>query len=159
MSLENDDTNNLPEFAPISSNQRVQKTIQNSSIASVDSSVNVNLKTIILQHAAISSIIDKFTNTFCDQLKNLTSILKHNVNVAQTSRHSSSTSSQKQFLAVKTRHNIKRLEKVITKKFLPRMILMIPMIMMYQLINALGLTPISAVCSNQQHQHKEMMIK
>ena len=28
MSLENDDTNNLPEFAPISSNQRVQKTIQ-----------------------------------------------------------------------------------------------------------------------------------
>ena len=101
MSLENDDTNNLPEFAPINSNQRVQKTIQNSSIASVDSSVNVNLKTIILQHVAISSIIDKFTNTFCDQLKNLTSILKHNVNVAQTSRHSSSTSSQKQFLALR----------------------------------------------------------
>ena len=52
----------------------------------------------------MSSNIDKLTNTFCEQLKNLTSILKHNVNVEQTSKDSSSTSSHKQPLVVKTKH-------------------------------------------------------
>ena len=52
----------------------------------------------------MSANIDKLTNTFCDQLKNLTSILKHNVNVEHTSKGSSSSSSQEQFLVVKTRH-------------------------------------------------------
>ena len=71
----------------------------------------------------MSSNIDKLTNTFCEQLKNLTSILKHNVNVEQTSKDSSSTSSHKQSLVVKTKH--KRLEKGTTMKFLPRKIQMI----------------------------------
>ena len=44
------------------------------------------------------------TNIFCDQLKNLTSILKHSVNVEQTSRGSSSNSSQEQSLVVTNRH-------------------------------------------------------
>ena len=48
------------------------------------------------------SNIDKFTNTFCDQVTNSTPLLKHNVNVEQTSRGSSSTSSQEQSLVVKT---------------------------------------------------------
>ena len=48
------------------------------------------------------SNIDKFTNTFCDQVTNSVPILKHNVNVEQTSRGSSSTSSQEQSLVVKT---------------------------------------------------------
>ena len=52
----------------------------------------------------MSSNIDKLTNTFCEQLKNLTSILKHNVNVEQNSKDSSSTSSHKQSLVVKTKH-------------------------------------------------------
>ena len=52
----------------------------------------------------MSSNIDKLANTFCEQLKNLTSILKHNVNVEQTSKDSSSTSSHKQSLVVKTKH-------------------------------------------------------
>ena len=52
----------------------------------------------------MSSNIDKFRNTFCDQLKNLTYILKHNVNVEQTSRGSSSTASKEQSLVVRTRH-------------------------------------------------------
>ena len=92
MSLEDDDTSNLSELTPISSNQRVEKITQNSAITTVDSSVNVCLKTLIEQQAAMSSNIDKLTNTFCDQLTNLTSILKHNVNVEHTSRGSSSTS-------------------------------------------------------------------
>ena len=50
------------------------------------------------------SNIDKFTNTFCDQVTNSIPILKHNVNVEQTSRGSSSTSYQEQSLVVKTRH-------------------------------------------------------
>ena len=90
MSLEDDDTSSLPELTPISLNQHVKKTIQNSAITTVDSSVNVNLKTLIEHQAAMSS--------------NLTSILTHNVNVEQTSRGSSSTSSQEQFLVVKTIH-------------------------------------------------------
>ena len=81
MSLEDDDTSNLSELTPISSNQRVEKNTQNSAITTVDSSVNVCLKTLIEQQAAISSNIDKLTNTFCDQLTNLTSILEHTVNV------------------------------------------------------------------------------
>ena len=52
----------------------------------------------------MSSNIDKFTNTFGDQLTNLTSILKHNFNVEQTSTGSSSTSSQEQYLVVKTKY-------------------------------------------------------
>ena len=52
----------------------------------------------------MSSNIHKFTNTFCNQLTNLTSILTHNVNVEQTSKGSSSTSSQEQPLVVKTGH-------------------------------------------------------
>ena len=47
MSLEDDDASNLLEFTPISSNQHVQKAIQNSPITRVDGSVNVSLKTII----------------------------------------------------------------------------------------------------------------
>ena len=85
MSLE-DDTGHFSWLTPISSNQRVQKTIQNSTITAIDSSVNISLKTLTEQQAAMSSNIDKFTNTFCDQLKNLTSILKHNVNVEHLKR-------------------------------------------------------------------------
>ena len=103
MSLEDDGTSNLPGLTPISSNQHVKKAIQNSTITTVDSSVNVRLKTIIEQQAAMSSNIDKLTNTFHDQLKHLTAILKHNVNVEQTSKGSSSTSSQEHALAVTTR--------------------------------------------------------
>ena len=36
----------------------------------------------------MSSNTDRFRNTFCDQMKNLTSILKHNVNVEQISKGS-----------------------------------------------------------------------
>ena len=88
MSVENDDTSNLPEFTPTSSNQCVQKTIQNSTITTVDGSVNVSQKTLIQQQAAMSSNTDKFRSTFCDQLKNLTYILQHNVNVEQISKGS-----------------------------------------------------------------------
>ena len=80
MYLEDDDTSNLPELIPISSNHHVKNAIQNSTTTTVDSSVNVSLKTLIEQQAAMSSNTDKLTNTFCDQLKNLISILKHNVN-------------------------------------------------------------------------------
>ena len=104
MSLEDDDTSNLPEFTTINSNQRVQKTLRNSTITTADNYFNVSLKTLIKQQAAMSLTTDKLINTFCDQLKNLTSILKHYVNVEQTSRSSSSTSSQEQPLLVKTRH-------------------------------------------------------
>ena len=72
MSLVDDDTSNLLELTPINSNQNVQKTILNSTITTVDGSVNVILKTLIQQQAAMSSNIDKFRNTFCVQLKNLT---------------------------------------------------------------------------------------
>ena len=70
----------------------------------VNNSANVGLKILIEQQAAMSSNIAKLINRFCDQLTNLTSILKHNVNDEQTSRGSSSTSSQEQSLVVKTRH-------------------------------------------------------
>ena len=102
MSLEDDNTSTLPELTPISSNQHVKKSIQNSALTTVDSSVNVSLKTLIEQQASMSSNIDKLTNTFCNQLTSLTSILTHNVNVEQTS--SGSTSSQEKSLVVKTRH-------------------------------------------------------
>ena len=72
MSLVDDDTSNLLELTPINSNQNVQKTILNSTITTVDGSVNVILKTLIKQQAAMSSNIDKFRNTSCVQLKNLT---------------------------------------------------------------------------------------
>ena len=62
MSLEGDDTSNLIELTPISSNQRVQKAIEKSIIKTVDSSVDVSLKTLIKQQAAMPSNIDKFTN-------------------------------------------------------------------------------------------------
>ena len=104
MSLEDDSSSNLPKLTLISSNQHVKKAILNYVTTTVDSSVNVSLKTLIEQQAAMSSNIDKLTNTFCDQLTNLTSILKRNVNVEQTSRGSSSTSSQEQSLVVKTKH-------------------------------------------------------
>ena len=71
MSLEDDGASNLPELTPVSSNQHVK----NSTITKGDSSVNVSLKTLIEQQAAIPSNIDKLTNTFCDQLTNLSSIL------------------------------------------------------------------------------------
>ena len=61
----------------------VLEAIQSSAIT-VDSSVNVSLKTLIEQQATMPSNIDKLTNTFCDQLTHLTSILKHNVTVEQT---------------------------------------------------------------------------
>ena len=70
MSQEDDDTSNLPELTPISSNQHVKKAIQNSAITTVDSSVTVSLKRLTEQQAAISLNIDKLTNTFCDQLTN-----------------------------------------------------------------------------------------
>ena len=73
MSQEDDDTSNLPELTPISSNQHVKKAIQNSAISTVDSSVTVSLKRLTEQQAAMSLNIDKLTNTFCDQLTNLTS--------------------------------------------------------------------------------------
>ena len=91
MCLEDDDTSNLPELTPISLNQHVKKVVQNSSITTVDSSVNVSLKALIEQQAAMSSNNDKLTNTFCDHLINLTSILKDNVNAEQTSRGNSLT--------------------------------------------------------------------
>ena len=50
----------------------------------------------------MSSNIDKLTKTFYDQLKSLTTIIKHNVK--QKARVSSSAISQKQSLVVKTRH-------------------------------------------------------
>ena len=87
-----------------------QKAIQTSIIATVESPVNVSLKTLIEQQAAMSLNIDKFRNTFCDQLKNSTSILNHNVDVEQNSRGSSWTSSQEQL-----RPDIKRLGKVISE--------------------------------------------
>ena len=62
MSLEGDDTSNLIELTPISSNQRVQKAIEKSIITTVDSSVDVSLKTLIKQQATMPSNIDKFTN-------------------------------------------------------------------------------------------------
>ena len=52
-----------------------------------------------------------------------------------------------------------RLEKGITMKFLPPMIMMIQMVMIRLLIKTLGSTPITAVCSHKQHQHAGMMIK
>ena len=58
MSLEDYDTSNLPELSPISSNQHVRKATQNSAITTVDSSVNIILKTLIEQQATISSNID-----------------------------------------------------------------------------------------------------
>ena len=66
MSLEDDDTSNLPQVTPISSHQHLKKAIENSTITTVDSSDNVSLKTIVEQQADISPNIDKFTNTFCD---------------------------------------------------------------------------------------------
>ena len=104
MSLEDDDTSNLPELTPVSSNQCAQKAIQNSTITTVGSSVNVSLKTLIEQQAVMYSNIDKFKNTFCHQLKDLISILNRNVNVEQTSKGSSSISSQEQSLVVNIRH-------------------------------------------------------
>ena len=144
----------LPELTPISSNQHVQKANQNSIITIVDSSVNVNLKTLIEHKAATSSNTDELTNTFCEQLKNLNSILEHKVNVEQTSSGSNSTSSQGSLHWL--RPDIKRLEKGITMKFLSRKNLMIQMIMIRPLIKALGSTPITAARSHQKQQHIQM---
>ena len=47
MSLEDDDTSNLSELTPISSNQHAKKAVQNSAVTTVDSSVNVSLKTLM----------------------------------------------------------------------------------------------------------------
>ena len=102
MSLEDDNTSNLPKLTSISSNQPAQKAIQNSTITTVDISVNVSLKTLTDKEAAMSSNIDKY-NTFCDQLKNLSSILKLIVNIEQTLRGSSPTFCHEQPLVVKTR--------------------------------------------------------
>ena len=54
MSLEDDDASNLLELTPISSNQHVKKAIQNSAITRFDGSVNVSLKTLTEQQAAMS---------------------------------------------------------------------------------------------------------
>ena len=51
----------------------------------------------------MSSNIDKLTNTFCDQLTNLNSILTHNVDLNRP-QGSSSSFSQEQSLVVTTRH-------------------------------------------------------
>ena len=80
MSLEDDNTSNLLKLTSISWNQPAQKAIQNSTITTVDISVNVSLKTLTDKEAAMSSNIDKY-NTFCDQPKNLSSILKLIVNI------------------------------------------------------------------------------
>ena len=109
MSLQDDDTSSLPELTPISSNQHIKKSVQNSAITTVDSSVNISLKTLTEQQATMSSNIDKLASTFCNQLTNLTSILKHNVNVEKTSRGSSLTSSQEQSV-------VKTWQKEIIKK-------------------------------------------
>ena len=103
MCLKDDNTCNLPELTLISSNLHAKKVTQNSTITTVDSSVNIILKTLIEQQAAMCSEIDKLTNTFWGQLTDLTCILKPNVNVEQTSRGSSSTSSQDQSLVANTR--------------------------------------------------------
>ena len=132
MFLNDDDTSNLRELTPINSKQHV-------TITTVDSSVNVSLKTLIEQQAAMSSNNEKL-----QILTNLTSILKHNVNAEQTSKGSSSTSSQEQSLVLKTRH---------------KEILMIQMAIIGPLIKALGSTPITGVCSHQQHYHIEIRIK
>ena len=108
MSLEDDNTSNLPELTPISSDQHATKAIQHSIITTVNSYVNVSLKTLIEQQATMSSNNYKLTNIFCNQMTNLTSILNHNVNVEQISRSSNSKSSQKQYLVVMTRHRVTR---------------------------------------------------
>ena len=108
MSLEDDDTSNLPELTPMSSDQHARKAIQHSIITIVDSYVNVSLKTLIEQQATMSSNNYKLTNICCNQMTNLTSILNHNVNVKQISRDSNSKSSQKQYLVDKTRHRVTR---------------------------------------------------
>ena len=152
MSLE-DDTNNLSELTPISSNHRVQKTIQNSTITTVDSSSSISLKTFIEQQVAMFSNIDKFTDTLCDQLKNLTSTVKHNVNVEQTSRGSSSTISQERSLVVKNRHKETRKRHHDEVSFsedsvdsddndTPNH-------------KSLRVNPITAVCSHQQHHRDD----
>ena len=92
MYLEDNDTSNLRELTPITSNQHVKKVLQNSATTTVDSFVNVSLKILIEQQAAMSSSNDKLTNTFCYKLTNLTAIPKHNANSEKTSRGSSSTS-------------------------------------------------------------------
>ena len=104
MSLEDSDTSHLPELTPIRPNQHVKKNIQISTMTAVDDCVNVTLETLWEQQTAISLNTDNLTNTFYDQLKNLTSILNDNANVEQTSRGSILTSSEEQSLVVKTRH-------------------------------------------------------
>ena len=103
MSLEDNDTSNLPKLTPISSNQHVKQAVQNSTMRTVDSSADKSLKTLIEQQADMPLNIDKLIDTFCGQLTNLISILIHKVNVEQTSRGSRMISPKKQSLVVKTR--------------------------------------------------------
>ena len=58
MSLEDGGTSNLRELTPINSNQHVKKAIQNSTITTVGSSVNVSFKSLIEQQGAMPSNID-----------------------------------------------------------------------------------------------------
>ena len=96
MSPENADNSNLPEVTKISSNQHVKKQFK-TPLSQQLIVVNVNLRTPTEQQAVMSSNTDKLTNTFYDQLTHVTSVLKHNVNVEQNSRGSTSTSSQEVF--------------------------------------------------------------
>ena len=84
-------------------------------------------------------------------------ILKHNVNVEQTSKGRSSTASLEQSLVVKTRHKearIRHQHKVSsTKDFDDSDDKIRP------LMKILESAPITAVCSDQQHQHIEIMIE
>ena len=64
MSPQHDYTTNIPELTPINSDQCVQKSIQDSTITTVYSSVNEGLKTLIEHEATMSLNIGKITNTF-----------------------------------------------------------------------------------------------
>ena len=61
------DTSNLPEFTPVSSNQRVKKPFRTprTTITTVYNSVNLRLQALIEQQAALSSNAGNITNTFC----------------------------------------------------------------------------------------------
>ena len=62
MSLEDDNTSNLPEATPIGSNQHIKKAVQNSAVTKAGNSFKVSLNTIIKQQAAMFSNIDDLTN-------------------------------------------------------------------------------------------------
>ena len=62
MSLEDDNTSNLPVAPPVGSNQHIKKAVQNSVMTKVGNSFKVSLNTIIKQQAAMFPNIDNLTN-------------------------------------------------------------------------------------------------